>query len=74
MLARVRMCVRESVVRFVKALEALEAVGRVSSVGRVRVLSVYERPVRRPSEMEPTNLSVDTVLEAMVSDQDYAPD
>ena len=43
-MARVRMCARESVVRFVKALEALEAVGRVSSVGRVRVLSVYERP------------------------------
>jgi hypothetical protein len=28
------------VVRFMKALEALEAEGRVSSVGRVRVLSV----------------------------------
>jgi hypothetical protein len=30
--------------------------------------------VRRPSEIEPTNLSVDTVLEAMVSDQGCAPD
>jgi hypothetical protein len=40
MLARVRMCARESTVRFVKAFEALEAVGRVNSVGRVRVLSV----------------------------------
>lgn len=39
-LAKVRMCTRERVVRFAKALEALEAVGRVSSVGRVRVLSV----------------------------------
>ena len=27
-----------------KAREALEAVGSVSRVGRVRVLSVYERP------------------------------
>jgi hypothetical protein len=44
MLASVRMCSSESVVRFVKAFEALEAEGRVSSVGRVSVLSVYERP------------------------------
>jgi len=40
MLARVRIWRSESVVRFVKALEALEAVGRVNNVGRVRVLSV----------------------------------
>jgi hypothetical protein len=38
--ARARRCVSERVVRFVKALEALEADGRVSSVGRVSVLSV----------------------------------
>jgi len=71
MLASVRMCSSESVVRFVKAFEALEADGRVSRVGRVSVLSVYERPVSRPSEMEPTNLSVDTVREAMASSQSY---
>ena len=42
--ARVRRCVRESVVRFVKAFEALVADGSVRRVGRVSVLSVYERP------------------------------
>lgn len=42
--ASVRRWIRETLVRFVKAFEALVAVGRVSRVGRVRVLSVYERP------------------------------
>jgi hypothetical protein len=42
--ARARKWVSEMVVRFVKAWEALVAEGRVRRVGRVRVLSVYERP------------------------------
>jgi hypothetical protein len=42
--ARVRIWVRDTLVRLVKAREALDAVGRVSKVGRVRVLRVYERP------------------------------
>lgn len=73
MLASARRCVSEMVVRFVKAREALVALGRVRSVGSVRVLSVYERPVRRPSEMEPTNLSVETVLEAIVARGEDSP-
>ena len=44
MAASVRTCLSERVVRFVKALEALEADGRVNSVGRVSVLSVYDSP------------------------------
>ena len=44
MLARVRIWRSDAVVKFVKAFEALEADGSVSSVGSVRVLSVYERP------------------------------
>jgi hypothetical protein len=42
--ARVRIWVRDTLVRLLKAREALDAVGRVSKVGRVRVLRVYERP------------------------------
>jgi len=64
--ARARRWVKETLVRFVNAREALLAEGSVRSVGRVRVLRVYDRPVRRPSEIEPTNLSVETPLEAMV--------
>jgi len=64
--ANARRWVRETFVRFVNAREALLADGKVRRVGRVRVLSVYDKPVRRPSEIEPTNLSVDTPLEAMV--------
>ena len=44
MAASVRTCLSERVVKFVNALEALEADGRVSSVGRVSVLSVYDNP------------------------------
>jgi len=42
--ARARRWVSEMVVRFVKALEALEADGRVRRVGSVSVLRVYDRP------------------------------
>ena len=42
--ARARRCVSDTEVRFMKALEALFAVGSVKSVGSVSVLSVYERP------------------------------
>lgn len=42
--ARVRRCVREMLVRFVKARDALEAEGSVSRVGNVRVLNVYDKP------------------------------
>lgn len=44
--ARVRRCVREMVVRFEKAFDALVADGSVSNVGTVNELSVYERPCR----------------------------
>lgn len=98
--ASVRRWVSETVVRLVKAREALLAEGKVSRVGRVKVLSVYDNPyhsdqscpcpnaqckirawwehceyfanggaltVKRPREMEPTNLSVETVLDAIVN-------
>jgi len=42
--AKARRWVNEIVLRFVKALEALEADGNVRRVGSVSVLSVYERP------------------------------
>ena len=42
--ARARKWVMENVVRFVKALDALVADGSAMRDGRVRVLSVYERP------------------------------
>jgi hypothetical protein len=42
--ARMRRWARETVVRFVKAWEALVADGRVRREGRVSVLSVYDRP------------------------------
>lgn len=42
--ARARRWVRETLVRFVNARDALLAEGRVRSVGRVRVLRVYDRP------------------------------
>lgn len=42
--ASVRRWIRETLVRFVKAREALAAVGIVSRVGSVSVLNVYERP------------------------------
>lgn len=101
--ASARRCVRLTVVRFVNAREALVADGSVRRDGRVRVLSVYERPylfsqisaslhaqdnedrecghgdrmegyrtVSRPSEIDPTNLSVETVLEAMIADGDFS--
>jgi hypothetical protein len=41
---RMRRWRREVWVRFVMAWEAVLAEGRVSSVGRVRALRVYERP------------------------------
>jgi len=63
--AKTRRWVRETLVRFVKAREATGAVGRVRRVGRVRVLSVYDNPVSRPREIEPTNLRVDTVRVAI---------
>lgn len=52
--------------RRVKAREPLEADSRLRIVGRVSVLSVYERPVSNPREIEPTNFSVETVLVAIV--------
>jgi hypothetical protein len=39
-----RRSVKVRVVRWVKVREAVEAEGRVSRVGMVMVLSVYERP------------------------------
>lgn len=60
--ANARRCVKESVVRFVKAFDALVAVGRVRRVGRVRELRVYDRPVSKPSETVPTNFKVGTAL------------
>lgn len=52
--------------REVKAAEALEAEGRWRRVGRVMVERVYDRPVSNPTEMEPTNFNVVTVLAAMM--------
>lgn len=66
--ARVRRWVNETVVRFVNARDALVADGRVRSVGNVRVLSVYDKPVSKPREIDPTNFNVETVREAMASD------
>lgn len=42
--AQMRRSVRARVVRWVNVREALEADGRVSRVGMVMLLSVYERP------------------------------
>ncbi len=42
--ANVRRWTRESDERLWKVLEAVEAEGRVSSVGTVRVLRLYEKP------------------------------
>jgi len=66
--ARVRRWVKETVVRFVNARDALVADGRVRRAGNVRVLRVYDRPVSKPREIDPTNFNVETVLEAMASD------
>jgi len=55
-------------VRFVNARDALVADGRVRRVGNVRVLRVYDRPVSKPREIDPTNFKVKTPLEAMAPD------
>lgn len=64
--AKVRAWVRDTEARFEKARDALVADGKVKRVGTVNVLRVYDRPVSRPREIDPTNLSVETVLEAIL--------
>jgi len=71
--ASVRSWSRDEVFKSVSDFDPIVADGNVMRVGIARVLRVYERPVRRPREIDPTNLRVMTELETIFSTKIYMP-
>jgi len=67
----VRRRSRDEVFKSVNDSDPVVADGNVMRLGIARVLRVYERPVRRPREIDPTNLSVVTELETILVEDLY---